>query len=215
MRPLYKNIITYLPLVCFFLYWIPASLWILTEGTPKSYLKTHIPRLRGLLGNSWRTFSPPYTFNYRLYYISRSGINTSVIDTVEVLQSLSEQKQLNAPFNHAEDITDHLLQNTVIGLVATIWKKEDLFNQSTNVDKDVLAAAIANAAANKNYGIHLASLKNYGKQLVKKSNLFSKVDSMKIVIAKKMIRPFREMDNMNYQHAEVIIFDTPFEPLLP
>lgn len=181
----------------------------------KEIIANHAPRFSTMFGISWNLFTPPFTYNNRLYYIVRNTGRPDRSDTIEVLENISLQKQTTAPFNQKENIIDHLVNNNVSRLTKTIWlnKKKPQESEPGTTDSAYIASAIAEVANSKNYLIFLTTLNNYCKVALKENKIDTAGKEVKTVIKEKMIRPFKEMYNTNFVQKETLVFETPFKPV--
>ncbi len=212
-NPFYR-ILSYLCIGTFFLYWAGIFILAMPSNHAKKIIISRAPRFRNIFGTTWRLFTPPSTFNDRLYFIVRDITRPDKTDTIEVLENISLQKQHNAPFNQRENIIDHLVNNNVLNVKLTIWsnKKKPAEGLSETKDSLYISNAIAAFTYNKNYNAYLSTLKNYAIIVLKQRQIDTTDKELKIVITEKKTRPFNQMSNTNLLSKETLVFETPFKP---
>jgi len=178
-------------------------------------INENTPRLNTIFARPWQLFTPPPHYNQRLYLITKSTTVPLTCDTMELLGNLAKNKQEAAPFNQKENILEHMINNSVSGLLYTVWTKKKMSEPSYpgSIDSLLVAASIKKAAFKNNYIICLSSIKNYGLMVLKEQKIKIKNTELKIVIKLKMIRPFHELDNANYIQKETVVFETPYQPI--
>ena len=211
------RILPYILVSGFLLYWLTAIIWAMPTGYAQKALTAFVPRLKIMYGFKWKLFTPPYTYNHRLYYIVRNTGDQSGADSIEVLQNMSSQKQQNAPFNQQETNIDYLVQRNVTGVVNTVYEttKKPGIDLAPDGTAAYIADAIKTVATNKDFLVHLRSLNNYGKEVLRQKETGTSGKEMKIVITEYMIRPFKERNNARFRQKEILVFEMPFTPLAP
>ena len=211
------RILPYIVVSGFLLYWLTAIIWAMPTGYAQKALTAFVPRLKIMYGFKWKLFTPPYTYNHRLYFIVRNTGEQSSTDSIEVLQNMSLQKQKNAPFNQQESNIDYLVQRNVTGIVNTVYKTREKpgSDLAQNNSAAYMAEAIKAVATNKDFHVHLRSLNNYGKEVLRQNETGTSGKEMKIVITEYMIRPFKERNNNGFRQKEILVFETPFTPVAP
>ncbi|MEO6731176.1 MAG: hypothetical protein ABIN01_08155 [Ferruginibacter sp.] len=214
MKYPFFRILSYTVILVFFLYWTSIFILSLPSINAKTTITRHFPRFRVLFQNSWKLFTPPFTFNDRLYFIVRDQHNPNRADTLEVLEDIALQKQRKAPFNQRENIIDHSVNNTVTKLTGIIWlhKKMPSGDIAGSSDTAYISRAIAEASGDKNYQIYLGTLNNYCKKVLKEKNMDTGRE-VKMIITQKTIRPFNEMSNNAFLQKETVVFETPYNLL--
>lgn len=198
------------------LYWVGVIICIIpTRTTQKIAAKS--PRFSALFGFSWKLFTPPFTYNNRLYYIVRDVDQPLSTDTIEVMELLNIQKRNNAPFNQKENLLDHLVHSNTSRLVRTVWgtKLKPAPHLPNTMDSAYLAATLERAVKRRNYAIHLATLRNYGKIALREKGIPLTHKELKILITQQPITPFKERNNPGWVPQEVLVFDSPFKPIDP
>jgi hypothetical protein len=164
---------------------------------------------------SWKFFTPPYTFNNRLYFIVRDINNRNNADTIEVLEDISLQKNARAPFNQKENVIDHLVNHDVGYIKVIVWqnKKKPTGTFPVTSDSLYIASAVADAAYSNNYKVSLATLNNYCKVILKEKNIDTLGKEIKIVMTEKKIRPFKNLGEPKISTKEIIFFETSYNPI--
>lgn len=198
--------------VIFLLYWMAVFAVSFTGSKAKQIIGNVAPKFNSLFGYSWRLFTPPYTFNVRLYFIVQDVYPPYQTDTVEVLQQIALQKQTAAPFNQPETITDYLVNSNVNGLIKTVWSNKNMPSDipAPLTDSGYVAQAIAKVEMDKTYQMYLATLKNYCQVVLKDRQISSVGKEIKIVIKEKAIRPFDAMQEKGFEEKERLVFETAF-----
>ena len=198
--------------VIFLLYWMAVFAVSFTGRKAKQIIGNVAPKFNSLFGYSWRLFTPPYTFNVRLYFIVQDVYPPYQTDTVEVLQQIALQKQTAAPFNQPETITDYLVNSNVNGLIKTVWSNKNMPSDipAPLTDSGYVAQAIAKVEMDKTYQMYLATLKNYCQVVLKDRQISSVGKEIKIVIKEKAIRPFDAMQEKGFEEKERLVFETAF-----
>ena len=126
------------------------------------------------------------------------------------MEQLSIQKRLRAPFNQKENLLEIIVNNNTAVIVNTVWTKRQItaFGFSFLPDSLAIAGAIEKVAFNKNYIAGVATIQNYCMAVLKTQKMDLRNTEVKMVIAQKLIRPFREMNNLGYLPTETIVFET-------
>ena len=201
-----------LAVVIFLLYWMAVFAVSFTGSKAKQIIGNVAPKFNSLFGYSWRLFTPPYTFNVRLYFIVQDVYPPYQTDTVEVLQQIALQKHTAAPFNQPETITDYLVNSNVNGLIKTVWSNKNMPSDipAPLTDSGYVAQAIAKVEMDKTYQMYLATLKNYCQVVLKDRQISSVGKEIKIVIKEKAIRPFDAMQEKGFEEKERLVFETAF-----
>lgn len=216
MKLLTNRVLPYTCICVFVVYWLQISNMAMPLNKMQESLAARTPRFKTYFGQSWRLFTPPFTYNNRLYFIIRDTSHQNRSDTIEILEKISQYKQLKAPFNQDENIIDHLVNHNVQGIVKSLWTNKTLPVNFADHKKDsaYIAKRIAIASKNKNYLIYVASIRNYCKRVLKERGIATKGKEVRIEIKQEMTRPFKEMNNEQFKKQERLVFQTPFEPLL-
>ncbi len=196
--------------VVFFLcFWLTIFIFSISGSNIKQLNPYDIAKISKEF-SAWKFFTPPFTFNLRLYYITSDTTNASKTDTLEVLERIALRKQQHAPFNQKENIVDHLVNNSVNGLLRSVWigRKMQGDNIPSIPDSLFLTTVIASAEKDKNYLRYLSTIKNYGITVLKENDIDSKNKRIKIVISQMPNIPFNEIHNKKYIQKETVIFET-------
>ena len=198
--------------IIFLLYWMAVFAITFPGSKAKQVIGNIAPKFNSLFGYSWRLFTPPYTFNVRLYFIVRNIHLPYKTDTVEVLQQIALQKQTAAPFNQQENITDYLVNSNVNGLIKTVWGNKNMPAEipAPLNDSGYVAQAIAKVETDQTYQMYLATLKNYCQVVLKQHRISSVGKEIKIMIKEKAIRPFDAMQEKTFTEKERLVFETAF-----
>lgn len=212
MKNSFYSILSYLCIGTFFLYWISIIILAMPSNHAKNIIISRAPRFRNIFGTTWKLFTPPFTFNDRLYFIIRDTDNLVKTDTIEVLENIALQKQYYAPFNQKENVIDHLVNNNVLNIKQFVWlnKKKPAEDFPETKDSMYIPNAINIAANSKNYRASLATLKNYCVLILKQQHIDTNRKVMKIMITEKRIRPFNQMNDTNLVQKETLVFETPY-----
>ncbi len=216
MTKSFGKLFPYLCITGFLLHW--TIVFILSLPSPFQMKSTllYAPRMKTMF-SSWRLFTPPYTFDTRLYMVLRDTNGNGKTDTIEVLERLALQKQARAPFNQRENILDHMVNQHVGGLLRTVWGNKKMPGEYTpgSPTAPYLPEAIAKIENNSGYQVNMATIYNYCRLVLKEYSINEAGKELKIVITKKMIRPFNELDNAQYHPKELPVFETAFKSLIP
>jgi len=215
MKIIIYKILSFLSIIVFAFYWSLAFLWSLPDFKFNHAIekKIHVPK--ALFVSDWKLFTPPFTNDQRLYYIVRNVKTIFTADTIEVLENISKQKQLKAPFNQNELIIDYLVNKNVVHLSRTGW----MINNKSGADSSAILTSgkITNPLAlvgnNGLYKMHLTSLLNFGLVVLKDHHINIDGKEMKIVIKQKKMKSFEEMNNTNFIRTETTIFESTYMPL--
>ena len=153
MKNAFNRILPFFFITGFILYWISIFILAMPSNVVKGFITDRTPRYNSLFGNSWNFFAPPYTYYNRLYYIIREKAHPNKVDTIEVIENISKQKQHNAPFNQKENIIDHLINHDVGMIIYIVWKdkRKPSDSEPGTTDSIYIASAIASVAENSNY----------------------------------------------------------------
>ena len=208
---LYK-ILSLLSVLGFSLYWSLAFLWSVPDIIFKNPFREKIKLPKSLFVSEWKLFTPPFTNDYRLYYIARNLENSAISDTIEVLENISIKKKHKVPFNQKEIILDYLVNKNVIHLVrisSGAYKVSDT-NSKTILESGKTTKSRAMSQINKMHPIYLTALFNFGWVVLKEHTNNIEGKEMKIVIKQKRITPFEEMENTNFDRTETTLFDSPY-----
>ena len=197
-------------LLLFFGFWMVTGFLSLPLQLTQGIIQKKAADLNKIYGRPWRLFSPPPTYNYRLYLITSSLKTPAVKASIEILENLSTQKRRYIPFNQKENLEEIIVNTYVAGIVNSVWGREQVpaVNPPFPPDSLSMASAIEKAAGNKNYLRSIAAIKNYCLAMLKAQGTDLRNREVKMVISKKMIRPFSEMKNMSYFPTETIVFET-------
>lgn len=202
-------------MVAFLLYWVGLAILSMPANPAKNLLASRVTHFKSAFGTTWKLFTPPHTYNIRLYYIVRNISSPFKADTLEVLENISLKKQQAAPFNQKESITDALVNNNVIGVLNAVWENREMpqVDSAGTADTIYIARVVAEKANNRNYQIYLASLHNYCRLVLKENNLNEAGKEVKIVIKEKLIKPFADIDNAGFVPKEIVVFATDYKPI--
>ncbi len=215
MKHYYSNLLSYIGMGVFCCFWVSIIFLILPSNYPKEVLATNAPRYTNMFGGSWKFFTPPYTYNMRLYVIVKDTNAPAKPDTLEVLKQIALQKQQNAPLNQHETIVDYLVNNNVSGILNAIWtnKKMPAEDMPETLDAVYMARAIAAVDTNHTYLLHLDNLKNYCKIALTENKIDISGKEIKMQIKGRKIRPFKEIGNPRFLQKETLVFETTIKPL--
>jgi hypothetical protein len=182
---------------------------------PKDVITMHAPRFNSLFGNSWSLFSPPYTYSNRLYYIIREIAHPDKVDTIEVIENITKQKQQKAPFNQKENIIDHLIHHDIGIITYIVWKDKVRPSESEigTMDSTYRANAITVVADNINYLNSRATLLNYGNVVLKENKIDTTGKEIKMIITQKKIQPFQTLHDTATSQKEIIFIETAYNPI--
>jgi len=211
---IYK-ILSFFSIIIFSLYWSVAFLWTLPAFKSKNSIGRKINLPKTIFMSEWKLFTPPATYDYRLYYIVRNIKKTAIADRIEVLENLSIQQQLKAPFNQQELILDYLVNKNIARLSKTGWA----IDKKSGIDSSGIAtfgkipSSMAKVESRKNYQMNFSSLFNFGMMVLHERNINIEGNEMKIVIKKKIIKPFKEMHNKRFVRTETTTFESPYMSL--
>ncbi len=183
-------------------------------GYANKTMSEKAPMFKNMFGISWKLFTPPFTYNDRLYFIVRDIERPYIADTLEVLEKIALQKQRNAPFNDEENVIDHLVNNNVSGVKRTVWFNKKMPSQDTpgTTDSLYIAHAIAAVAATNNYTAFVTTLNNYCMVILKENNIDTIRKEFKIIITEKKIPPFKHIGDTSFLQKETLVFETPYKP---
>jgi len=217
MKESKTNILSLLLLLVFLCFWICVFILSLSPNRLKKKFTNHLPKSATILSKPWHLFSPPPTYNLRLYLITRSIHNPTESDTTELLENLSFKKRRAAPFNQPENLVDNIVNNNVSALLFTIWTKKRMSSPEfpDSLDSLSIANAIQKVEYTNNYIICLASIKNYGMSILKKRKMNLSNKELKWVIKEKVICPFGKMDNIHPLLPEKTVFETIYQSVNP
>jgi hypothetical protein len=211
-KPLYR-ILSYLGIIVFLLYWLSLFILAMPSNYARTALLNYAPRFNSVFGTTWRLFTPPHSYNNRLYYIVRDIERPSESDTIEVLENIALQKQRHAPFNQKENIIDHMVNNSVAGLKRTVWPNQKMPDDAVPSAPDSLqiARAIAGVVNKEDYGNYLATINNYCAVVLNDKKIDLSGKEVKILIKEKLTRPFNQMGKTPYWQKEILVFETPYK----
>lgn len=214
MKNAFYSLLSYLCLGTFFLYWLIIFILVMPPGYANKTMSEKAPMFKNMFGISWKLFTPPFTYNDRLYYIVRDIERPYRADTLEVLEKIALQKQRNAPFNDEENVIDHLVNNNVSGVKRTVWFNKKMPSQDTpgTTDSLYIAHAIAAVAATNNYTAFVTTLNNYCRVILKENNIDTIGKEFKIIITEKKIPPFKHIGDPSFLQKETLVFETPYKP---
>ncbi len=214
MKQPFFRLLSYLCIITFLIHWVAVFTMAVPSNTVSKIIVNRSP---GFLTTftSWKFFTPPYTFNNRLYFIVRDINGKNKADTIEVLANISLQKYDKAPFNQEENIIDHLVNHDVGNIKRLVWqmKKKPTGTFPGNSDSLYIASAVAEVAYNNSYRASLATLNNYYKVVLKEKNIDTLGKEIKIVITEKKIRPFKNIADSDFPIQETISFETAYNPI--
>ncbi|MDN3655024.1 hypothetical protein QWZ08_05275 [Ferruginibacter paludis] len=208
-------ILSCIAIVIFIFYWVAIFILAMPVTRASEIISHRSPFFTNTFGVSWTLFTPPSTFNDRLYFIVRNGTNHGLADTIEVLENIALQKQRRAPFNQKENVIDHLVNNNVWNLKKHVWlnKKKPSQILSSCADSLYIASAIAAIINKRAYTANLNTLTNYARMVLQQHKIDRNGKEIKILITEKQIRPFGQMDDNNFKPTEIVVFETPFNML--
>jgi hypothetical protein len=206
------RILPYFFVAGFILYWLSVFMLAMPDNYAKNSLKKAPPRYNLLFGNSWNFFSPPFTYNNRLYYVLRDIAHSANADTIEVLENIIRQKQLKAPFNQAENIIDHLLHHEAVRMITAVWnnRTRPSENEPGTTDSAYITKAVAAAAGNINFINSKAALLNYANIIAKKRKIDTTGKEISIIIKLQPIRPFKYLTDTSLTQKEITCVETVF-----
>ena len=212
-NPFYRTL-SYLCIIIFASYWIGLFICAMPSNYAKNIISNKAPRFRSIFGGTWKLFTPPDTFNNRMYIIARDIARPEKADTIEVLANIAKQKQYNVPFNQKENIIDHLVNNNVIAILNRVWynNKMPTEDASNAADSLYIVNAIESATFYNDYNASLATLRNYCKVVLKNNKIELSGKEAKIVIKKISVRPFKQMNDSHFLQKEILVFETPYTP---
>jgi hypothetical protein len=215
MKKKLHRFLVFVIVVCFSIYWMIVFIMVLPSTRVKSCIQNHTTLFRSVFVNEWTLFTPPFTHDKRLYYIIRDIPRTRAIDTIEVLEKISINKQKNTPFNQKELILDYLVNKNVVRLNNALWtgRQNPIHANSGILTSEEIATAIEFAKNEKSYQLSSTSLFNYGKNILKEVGIDTAGKEMRIVVKIKIMRPFKERCNQNYKREEIIFYETPFKAI--
>ena len=215
-KPVYK-ILSYLCIAAFLLYWVIIFILAMPSSRAKQIISQHTPRFKSIFGFAWTLFTPPNTYNDRLYFIVRGITTPEKSDTIEVLENVAHQKQRHAPFNQKENIIDHLVNNNVWNIKLMVWsnKKKPAGNVPGTTDSLYIANATAVVAGTQAYSTFVNTLTNYFRIILQQKKIDTADKEIKIMITEKQIRPFKQMTDSNFLQKETLVFETAYKPLNP
>ena len=211
------DILSYLAISFFMLYWISVFILAMPGGRAKEIIGYRAPLFKNNFGIAWSLFTPPGTSDDRLYFIVREISNHEKTDTLEILEDIAFQKQSHAPFNQQENILDHLVNNTVSWIKRTVWENKTKPSCSIPCSSDSLyiANAISAVSGNASFNAYLKTLFNYGRIVLPQKKITINGKELKILITEKQIKPFKQLDGDSFIPAENLVFETPYKSLVP
>jgi hypothetical protein len=212
MKNIIHKILPYFLVTGFILYWLNIFVLSMPDNSVKNVFKKASPGLNLLFGNSWKFFSPSFTYNNRLYYVLRDIAHPANADTIEVLENMIRQKQLKAPFNQAENIIDHLLHHDAARMTRAVWnnRTKPSENEPGTTDSAYIAKAVTAAAGNINFMSSKASLLNYANILVKERKIDTTGKEISIIITEQPICPFKYLTDTSLTQKEITCVETVF-----
>lgn len=215
-KPVYK-ILSYLCITAFLLYWVVIFILAMPSSRAKQIISQHTPRFKNTFGFAWSLFTPPNTYDDRLYFIVRGITTPEKSDTIEVLENIALQKQEHAPFNQKENIIDHLLNRNVYLIKKSMWyyKTKRSGNLAGTTDSLYMANAIAAVRGTQYYNASLNTLTNYCSAILLQKKIDTSGKEIKIMITEKQMRPFKQMTDSNFLEKETLVFEIPYRPLNP
>jgi len=212
----FGRIFPYCCIAAFILHWVLVLVLALPPRLNSKITALSPPRIKTMF-SSWRLFTPPYTYHQRLYFIIKDTTRNDNTDTLEVLEPLAKQKRASAPFNQKESNIDHLVNNNASGLLRTVWEYKKIPGEafSSSSDATYISSTIASVKNSRNYQLYLATLYNYCKLVLKEHHISESGKVVKIIIRKKMIRPFKDINDLNDKQPEILVFENAFTTLKP
>jgi hypothetical protein len=118
----------------------------------------------------WAFFAPPPNSNDRLYYYFENKKDKRKIKVFEVIEPITKNKCIKAPFNTEEDILDYVLSNTVALIRDDIVNINEIIKYRKDENKEILKSEdILTLYHNKiEKSLSMTSLKKYSFYISKK-----------------------------------------------
>ncbi len=207
------HIVSFSLLGCFAFYWAIAFLLTLPPNPVKHRVVFRVPSFQTFFGGTWNFFTPPYPYNNRLYYITRTTFAPYLTDTLEVLEKLASDKQSAAPFNQREAVIDHQVNNILTVLIRTTWRNQAKPGRTAGVKEDssYVARAMNEASTNVVYQNCLGTLNNYALRAFHEKGIDLKGKELKILVREKFTTPMRQSGTLKFPITEVTVLETPFK----
>ena len=208
-QPLYKYL-SYLIVFVFLIYWILIVILSTPPNRIKIFFENKLPAFYNLFAYNWKFFSPPFTYNDRMYVIVKNDTMPYNTDTIELLQPIAFQKQREAPLNGNSNIKD-MMVNFYVGHFKTgVCQHRNELQKIFPGKTDSFYLVKSSEAAINDPALFddLLTLKNYCKQVAKNETGGSANKEYKMIIAEESIRPYNEMDNGNFVSSKQIVFET-------
>ncbi|MEO6231173.1 MAG: hypothetical protein ABJB11_15205 [Ferruginibacter sp.] len=209
----FYNWLAYLSLMLFILYWASIFIMAMPRNSTKLAITQHVPRFKNMFGYSWKLFTPPATYNPRLYIVVRDSTLPDHADSTEILLPMVKEKQAKAPFNNPENIIDYLVNTSVTSFTYIIWHNDPLPGNTTAADSLTRRNEIGKVANHILFKANLATINNYCSQVIQEKQLFKKGNEARFVITEKLTRPFNEIGNIAYKEKELLVYETGFAPI--
>lgn len=189
----------------------------LPSNPVKHHIVFRVPSFQTFFGGTWNFFTPPYPYNNRLYYITRTTSATYLTDTLEVLEKLASDKQSAAPFNQRETVLDHQVNNILTVLIRTTWKDKVKPGRTPGKYEDgsYVADAMASAAHSTIYKNCLLTLYHYSVRAFHEKNIDLKGKELKILVREKFTKPMQKAETGAFPVGEITVFETSFKSIAP
>jgi len=209
------QILYYLAIVEFFLYWLFFLQLSFPSNNISYYIKSKSTRFRQIYITKWNLFTPPATNNYRLYFIVTNLGNLGQSDTIEVLEKISLDKQQRAPFNQREIMIDYLVFKNTIQIMTAIYLNNQYLVRKNITDTSYIQSARIQIKNDKLLKLSLENLTRYGVQSLVKKKIDTANTAIRLLIKEKMIRPFSERNNSQFESKEKLFFEITCYPFNP
>ncbi|MEO6721241.1 MAG: hypothetical protein ABIN67_12800 [Ferruginibacter sp.] len=215
MKGYFYRILSSIAILIFLLYWTGVIVSTLPSKYIRNIITDKVPRFKTVSGFGWRLFTPPHTYNHRLYFIVRDIKAPQKSDTVEVLENITRQKQQKVPFNQKERAMDYLVQINVTEMLRRVWGFKQMPGEDIpgTTDSSYIAKAVVDQVSSSVYRDCLATLHNYCKVVLNEQKMDIRGKEVKIIVTRKPIRPYKERNNKQFIQKETPVFETAYQQL--
>lgn len=164
-----------------------------------------------MFSQNWDFFTPPPTYDHRLYYTFFPDTHTVYGKTFEILEPLNKAKRDNSPFNSDEDVVDYLLSTSVISLDHVLAQEKNVLMQLYPDSTDVFhkKTAYKNIQASLRAYAGYQTLLNYSR-IVCSTQKVSFKDSCRVKIASTVVPLPKFNDRFSIvRKQELLVIETP------
>jgi hypothetical protein len=173
------------------------------------FIKSKSKWFRTIYITKWNLFTPPATNHYRLYFIATDIAHPRHSDTIEMIEKISLDKQQHAPFNQRDVMIDHLVFKNIFQLIKASYHNDQyLVNKKTNLtDTSFIQSVVITVKNDNRLKLNLDNLTRYGLQSLMEKKIDTTNKEIKLQIKEKLIRPFSEMNNTQFESKEKLLFE--------